>query len=66
MVTSTDEEGVGHEGLEESHLLKCLLSLQLPQFKLHSLPDMQQEIIHRAHHHHSVKSEGEHFCIIVL
>ena len=37
VLTSADEEGVGHESLEEVHLLQCLLGLQFPQLKLHSL-----------------------------
>lgn len=36
-LTSTDEEGVWHEGLEEVDLFGSLLSIQLPQLKLNSL-----------------------------
>ena len=55
VLTSADEEGVGHESLEEVHLLQCLLGLQFPQLKLHSLPAAHNKRtlilhIHTTHH----------------
>ena len=37
LLTSTDEEGVGHEGLEVVDLLSSLLSIKLAEFKFNSL-----------------------------
>ena len=44
-LTSTDEERVGHEGLEEVHLLQGLLCLKLTQLKLNRLKPARQDLI---------------------
>ena len=42
-LTSTDEEGVGHEGLEVVDLLSGLLSIKLAELKFDSLKRKTQE-----------------------
>ena len=43
LLTSTDEEGVGHEGLEVVDLLRSLLSIKLAELKFNSLRKKNRE-----------------------